>query len=115
MKKKLSLLMAFATGIAFTAIIGWNSHDDKKIAHQSNSISNPDSRSVLAVRKIKLKAGITTEAFEKFATKVANDEFGKIPGVKFYYGKGERGDDPGNYIFFMDFDSKSTRDFYGPC
>jgi hypothetical protein len=75
----------------------------------------PDSRPVIALRKMKLKAGITAEAFEKFSVKAANDEYGKLPGVKFYFGKGERGDEPGSYLYFIEFDSKTTRDFYAPA
>jgi hypothetical protein len=63
---------------------------------------------------MKLKAGITADAFEQFAANAANDEYGKLPGVKFYFGKGERGDEPGSYLYFIEFDSKTTRDFYAP-
>lgn len=106
--------MAFVTGIIFTAIIGWNSNDDKKIENKSIEISNYQSRPIIAVRKIKLKTGVTPEAFEKFVTRVTNDEFGRFPGVKFNYGKGERGDEIGSYVVFWEFDSKLTRDFYAP-
>jgi hypothetical protein len=110
MKQRLLLLLAFVSGITFTMIISWETHDNEKIY----TTDNPDSSPVLAIRKIKLKSGVTAEAFEKFAAKVANDEFGKLPGVKFYYGKGERGDEPNSYVLFMDFDSKTTRNFYAP-
>jgi hypothetical protein len=110
--KKISILLAFIAGIIFTAIISW---DNKRSDHYSGFYKqNPDSRPVLALRKVKLKDGVTAESFEKFATRVANDEFGKLPGVKFYCGKGERGDEPNSYVLFMEFDSKTTRDFYAP-
>jgi hypothetical protein len=108
MKKK-NYITAFLAGILFTAIISWTDNSTNK-----NSDSNPDANPVLAVRKIKLKEGVSTDAFEKFAVRVAHDEFGKLPGVKFYYGKGERGDDPGSYLLFYEFDSKTTRNFYAP-
>lgn len=110
MKQRLILLLAFVSGVVFTMIISWEAQDDKKLY----TTDNPDINPVLAIRKIKLKSGVTADAFEKFAAKVANDEFGKLPGVKFYYGKGERGDEPNSYVLFMDFDSKTTRNFYAP-
>lgn len=113
MKSKLSLSIAFLTGIIFAAIIGWNSNAEKNTV-KFREISNPDSRPVIAVRKIKLKPNITAETFEKFATRVTNDEFGKFPGVKFSFGKGERGDEIGSYVVFWEFDSRFTRDFYAP-
>lgn len=115
MKKKLPLLLAFAMGIAFTAIISWKSNDDKKVITKFYNQPNPETSPIIAIRKIKLKDEVSAAVFEKFATKVGNDEFGKLPGVKFYYGKGERGDEPGSYLLFMEFDSKTTRDFYAPA
>ncbi len=110
--KRIPMLLAFIAGIMFTTIISWENKSAEN--HPGNKNKNPDSRPVLALRKVKLKAGVSAEAFEKFAMKVANDEFGKLPGVKFYYGLGERGDEPGTYVFFMEFDSKTTRNFYAP-
>ena len=114
MKKKLPLMLAFAMGIAFTAILSWKNNDDKSASLKFNNPQSPESNPVIALRKIKLKDGVSGDAFEKFAMKVSNDEFGKLPGVKLYFGKGERGDEPGSYILFMDFDSKAARNFYAP-
>ncbi len=55
------------------------------------NIKNPETRAVIAIRKVKLKSGASAEAFEKWAAKLANDEYGKVPGVKYYVAKGERG------------------------
>ncbi len=60
-------------------------------------------------------AGVSGEAFEKFAVNVAKGEYGSLPGARLYYGKGERGDEVGSYIYFIEFDSKATRDFYAPA
>jgi hypothetical protein len=112
MKKSL-LLPAFIAGILFTSVISWENKSPEPKPAVNNQ--NPDSRPVLAIRKVKLKQGVSPDSFEKFTTKVANDEFGKLPGVRFYFGKGERGDEPGSYVFFMEFDSKTTRNFYAPA
>jgi hypothetical protein len=108
--KKQHHIYSFLAGIFFTAIISWTGNNKQTNSEGANSDSNP----VIAVRKIKLKEGVSADAFEKFAVRVAHDEFGKLPGVKFYYGKGERGDDPGSYLLFYEFDSKTTRNFYAP-
>ena len=103
-------------GIVFTATIGWRTTGENNITRQKmDNQQAPDNRAVIAIRKIKLKEGVSAETFERFAVKLANDEYGKLPGVKFYFGKGERGDEPKSYIYFMEFDSKSTRDYYAPA
>ncbi len=79
-----------------------------------NTGQHPDSRPIIAMRKVKLKEGVSADAFEKFAIKIASGEYGSLPGAKFYYAKGERGDETGSYISFIEFDSKATRDFYAP-
>jgi hypothetical protein len=114
--KKLSLLFAFISGIALSAIIGWKSNNNENATKHAirYDASNPDSRPILSLRRVKLRPGVSVDAFEKFAVKVAEGEYGHLPGVKFFYGKGERGDEPNSYIFFMKFDSKNTRDFYAP-
>jgi hypothetical protein len=108
--KKQRHIYSFLAGIFFTAIISWTGNNKQTNSEGANSDSNP----VIAVRKIKLKEGVSTDAFEKFAVRVAHDEFGKLPGVKFYYGKGERGDEPGSYVMFYEFDSKTTLLHYAP-
>jgi len=115
MKKSSLLLIAFFSLIAVTTLVSWKSNEHKNLTDKTIIDKKPDNRPVIALRKMKLKAGITAEAFEKFAVKAANDEYGKLPGVKFYFGKGERGDEPGSYIYFIEFDSKTTRDFYAPA
>lgn len=35
--------------------------------------------------------------------------------MKFYFGKSERGDELGSYLYFIEFDSKITRNFYAPA
>jgi hypothetical protein len=107
--KKFSLLIAFISGIILTAIVSW-----KDNTNQIGSRQSPNNNPVLALRKIKLKDGISADVFEKFARRVSHNEFGKLPGVKLYFGKGERGDEPNCYVLFMDFDSKVTRNFYAP-
>lgn len=111
--KKIPIPLAFIAGILFTAVISWN---NKTSDHPFGFYrQNPDIRPVLALRKVKLKEGVSIETFEMFAIRAANNEFGKLPGVKFYYGKGERGDEPGSYISVFEFDSKITRNFYAPA
>jgi hypothetical protein len=116
MKKKSLLLIAFCSVIGVATLISWKSNVHKNISGKAinHESENPDSRPVIALRKMKLKAGITADDFEQFAAKAANDGYGKLPGVKFYFGKGERGDEPGSYLYFMEFDSKTTRNFYAP-
>lgn len=108
--KKPNYLPSFLAGILFTAIISWTGNNKQT----KSETGNPDSNPVIAVRKIKLKEGVSTDAFEKFAVRVAHNELGLLPGVKIYYGKGERGDEPGTYILFYEFDSKTSRNFYAP-
>lgn len=103
--KKLSILSAFFAGIIVTCVVSWKSNE---------TVPKTDNPPVLAVRKVKLKNGVSAEAFEKFAARAAHDEFGKLPGVRIYFGKGERGDEPNTYALFFEFDSKSTRGFYAP-
>ena len=114
MKTNISVFIAFITGITFMAIIGWNNTSTKKNFSNNNHINSPDSRPMIALRKLKLKPNVSAEEFEKFAVKVANGEYGKIPGVKEFIAKGERGDEIGNYIYVIEFDSKTSRDFYFP-
>lgn len=107
--KKINHFITFLAGILFTILIAWSDNSQ----NQKSTVA-PDSNRILAIRKIKLKEGVTEAAIEKFAIRVANDEFGILPGVRLYCGKGERGDEPGTYVLFMDFDSKTTRNFYSP-
>ncbi|MEP6513716.1 MAG: hypothetical protein ABJA79_07595, partial [Parafilimonas sp.] len=111
MKKNLSLLIAFVLGITVTAIISWKSNHTEATV---NKLRNPDSRPVIAIRKVKVKAGVSDQAFEQFAEKVAHSDYGKLPGVKEYFAKGERGDEVGTYLYVWEFDSKITRNFYFP-
>src|SRR6266540_4360462 len=106
--KKVSILLAFISGIALMAIISWKNNNEDSVKQ------DPENRPIIALRKIKLKAGVSAEAFEKFAIKAKNDEYCKLPGLKIYFGKGERGDEPDSYVYFLEFDSKATRDFYVP-
>ena len=106
--KKFSLLLAFLSGIAFTSITSGQTGNET--VTKQNSDNQP-----MAIRKIKLKPGVSAEAFEKFAVKTANREYANLPGVKIYFGKGERGDEPNSYAYFFEFDSKATRDFYAPA
>ncbi len=114
--KKFSLVLAFILGITITGVISWKTHDrENKSNHiMKDKLQNNDSRTILAMRKVKLKAGASAEAFETFAEKLAKGDYGSLPGAKFYYGKGERGDEVGSYIYFIEIDSKATRDFYAP-
>ncbi len=107
MKKISILLITLIASMVLIAGINWKKND-------SSYKTNPDSRPIIAMRKVKLKEGVSAEVFEKFAVKVASGDYGNLPGVKFYYGKGERGDETDSYILFMEFDSKATRDFYAP-
>ncbi len=115
MKKILVPLIAFAMGISVTAILSWKNNDEN-VAKQGTHYNTPkpDSRPIIALRKVKLKSGASAEEFEKYAAKLAGKELGKIPGVKEYIAKGERGDEVGSYIYVTEFDSKITRDFYYP-
>ena len=115
--KKFSLVLAFMSGLIIMGIIGWKSNDHEQHKPDQNiqdKFKNADNQAILAVRKVKLKAGVSAEAFEKFAVDAANGEYGSLPGAKVYYGKGERGDEVGSYLSFIEFDSKRTRDFYAP-
>ncbi len=110
------LLVGVIAGVVFIAATSWKNNDVNNPVNQNAVITSqhPDSRPILAMRKVKLKEGVSAEALEAFAVKVAEGEYGNLPGTKFYYGKGERGDETGSYILFMEFDSKATRDFYSP-
>ncbi len=116
MKKISMTLIAFLAGMFFIGGISWKNNEDN--VGKQNAITtttqHPDNKPILAVRKVKLKGGVSAETFESFAVKVAAGEYGNLPGLKIYYGKGERGDELGSYILFMAFDSKTTRDFYSP-
>jgi hypothetical protein len=114
MKQNLLLIFFFIAGMATTALIGWKTDNEKTIAKALHDRANPDSRPVMAIRKVKTKAGVAAQSFEQWATKLPANEYGKIPGAKFYIAKGERGDEAGTYLFVIEFDSKHTRDFYYP-
>jgi hypothetical protein len=117
MKKNLLFIISFLSGIAVTATISWKSNNSDNMTKTSlnYNIKNPETLAVIAIRKVKLKSGASAEAFEKWAAKLANDEYGKVPGVKYYVAKGERGGEIGSYIYVVEFDSKQTRDFYYPA
>lgn len=115
MKGNALLPIVFLASIATTATISWKTKtgDGEKMSpHQSSS--NPDSRPIIALRKVKAKAGVSTAAFETWAATLPHNEHGKIPGARFYVAKGERGDETGTYLFVIEFDSKRTRNFYYP-
>lgn len=102
--KRFTLAIGFMAGLLLPLLIGW------KDSRQENAKVS----AVLAIRKIKLKPGTTEAAMDQFASRVAQGEFGKLPGVRIEFAKGERGDEPGSYVLLMHFDSKATRDFYAP-
>lgn len=114
MKKQFLLVLVFAAGIATSAILSWNVKDASSRQLIVTEKVSPDNKPVMAIRKIKLKQGTSEQTFNAFASKVANNEYGKVPGAKFYIVKGERGDEVGTYLFVIEFDSKGTRDFYYP-
>jgi hypothetical protein len=115
MKKILVPTIAFLLGASVMAIISWKNNNDEKGKKQiSNNLPNPDARPIIAIRKLKLKTGASADTLEDFAVKLAHNEYSKMPGVKEYIAKAERGDDMGSYIYVTEFDSKITRDFYYP-
>lgn len=116
MKKTFIPLLSFLAGMFLTAMISWKDTSNKNAAKQTTYYNafNPDARPVISLRKVKLKPGVSSETFEQFAVKIARNEYGKFPGLKTYFAKGDRGDETGSYIYVMEFDSKVSRNFYAP-
>lgn len=113
--KKLPLLLAFLSGIAVTAAVGWKNNPAIELQPAYHaSKANPDNRRIIAIRKMKLKPGVTAEQFEAFAKQVAEGDHGALPGIRLYFGKADRGQEIGTYVGFTEFDSKATRSFYAP-
>jgi hypothetical protein len=108
----------FSSAVLLLLVIVLLSWHNRSNNHQKKSANyfapSDDNRPVIAIRKMKLKAGASEEEFNKLAHKIAHKEFGALPGVKEYIAKGERGDEVGSYIYVIEFDSKKTRDFYYP-
>jgi len=116
MKQILSLISAFILGISVTAVIGWkNNNNNSSVKHVANyNQQNSEGAQVIAIRRLKLKSGVSPESFEKFISEKFSTSY-VFPGVREYIAKGERGDDAGNYIHVLIFDSKTTRDVYFPA
>ena len=68
----------------------------------------------LVIRPITLEEGVGPEAFEEFVKEYSSALEGLIPGVKLLIMKGDRGLNKGKYIYLIDYDSVSTRNFYFP-
>jgi hypothetical protein len=64
---------------------------------------------VIAIREIKLKAGVDSVKFERFVIDKYNPAMeGAVPGVKLFITKGYRGQKKGSYAHFFIFDSQKT-------
>jgi hypothetical protein len=117
MKQIPTLLIAFILGMTVTTIVSWKNNNNKNSQRQSADYNTPntDVRQMIAIRRLKLKQGVSPESFEKFITEKLSHNAYAAPGIKEYVAKGERGDDVGNYIHILMFDSKTTRDVYFPA
>jgi len=84
------------------------------------SSSHPDNESeltgrIMAFREVSLQNGANATDFERFAAEQLTPAFKQgVPGVESYLLKGERGDNKGQYVHLLIFDSKRTRDLYFP-
>ena len=114
MKTFLSLALVCCLAFIFA------SHIDKNAAAPAmaefvNPMLFTDPGNIVAVRDLTLKDGVDAADFEKFAIEKFTPVFQqKVPGVKAYIMKGNRGDKKGSYSYVLIFDSENTRDFYYP-
>jgi len=115
MKQIPSLIIAFILGITITAIVSWENNNGSSAKNSSGyKQENGDNAPIIAIRRLKLKSGVSSESFEKLVSEKFSDSY-VFPGVREFIAKGERGDDAGNYIHVLIFDSKTTRDVYFPA
>lgn len=99
-------LLAAAT-LAFAALV--------MIVPAPAQSSRAGSGEVIAIRELKLKAGVDVEQFEQFVTGTYNPGWeGAVPGMKGYIAKGDRGVQKGNYALFLVFDTEKTRNAIFP-
>lgn len=77
--------------------------------------SREQSGEVIAIRELKLKAGVDLNQFEQFVTGTYNPAWeGAVPGMKGYIAKGDRGVHKGGYAHFLIFDTEKTRNAIFP-
>ena len=99
-------LFAFAT-LAFLALL--------MTAPTPAQSPRAGSGEVIAIRELKLKAGIDLNQFEQFVTATYNPAWeAAVPGMKGYIAKGDRGVQKGNYVLFLVFDTEKTRNAIFP-
>jgi hypothetical protein len=101
-----SWLLAAAT-LAFVALV--------MIVPAPAQPSREQSGEVIAIRELKLKAGIDLNQFEQFVASTYNPAWeGAVPGMKGYIAKGDRGVQKGGYALFLIFDTEKTRNAIFP-
>lgn len=72
--------------------------------------SRAGSGEVIAIRELKLNAGVDPGQFEQFVTGTYNPRWeGAVPGMKGYIAKGDRGVRKDGYALILVFDSEKTR------
>lgn len=70
---------------------------------------------IMAFRPLTLLENTDARDLERFARERLTPTFkNKVPGVASYIMKGQRGDNKGNYVHLLIFNSKTIRDFYFP-
>lgn len=82
---------------------------------KSPSFSEEGKGKIMAFRELTLLPSTDTAELERFAQEQLTPTFrNKVPGVESYIIKGQRGDNKGQYVHLLIFDSERTRDFYFP-
>ncbi|HUE77909.1 MAG TPA: hypothetical protein VMM83_08210, partial [Longimicrobiales bacterium] len=77
--------------------------------------SGDDARPVLSVRELTLKPGASAQEFEKHFAEIVGPWFEqRIPGVRAYLARGERGDRTNAYLLLYEFDTLARRNEYFP-
>jgi hypothetical protein len=71
MKQIPTLLIAFILGMTVTTIVSWKNNNNKNSQRQSAGYNAPntDVRQMIAIRRLKLKQGVSPESFENSSQK----------------------------------------------
>jgi hypothetical protein len=70
---------------------------------------------IMEFRELTLLPTTNTAELERFAREQLTPTFNnQVPGVESYIIQGQRGDNKGQYVHLLVFDSERTRDFYFP-
>ena len=77
--------------------------------------SGDDARPTMSVRELTLKPGASAQEFEKHVAEIVGPWFEeRIPGVRAYLVRGERGDRTNAYLLIYEFDTLARRNEYFP-